>query len=81
MMVCGGGLFSGCPTTVHGWGNEDAVLFKGALEDSPVCVEAAGGAESRVYGAMEFLGGEGDDVGFEVDCDLCVCVVEVFYSL
>ena len=80
-MVYGGGLFAGCPTTVHGGGDEDSVLFECALEDSPVCVETAGGAESRVYGTMEFLGGEGDDIGFEVHCDLCVCVVEVFYSL
>lgn len=66
---------------VHCGGDEYSVLFECALEDCPVCVEAAGGAKSRVYGTMEFLGCECDDVGFEVHGDQCVCVIEVLYAV
>ena len=37
-----GGLFPGCPTGVHGRGDENPVLFKGSVEDGPVLIEAAG---------------------------------------
>ena len=81
-MVRGGGTFlAGCPTTVHGGGDENAVLFECALENGPICVEAAGSAEGGVYLAMKFCSCEGDDRGFEIDGDSRICVVEVFYAL
>lgn len=76
-----GSLFPVRPSFVHGRGDEYSVLFERTLEDGPICVESTSGTESRVYRAMELLGRECNDVGFEVDGDLCVVVIEVFIAL
>ena len=36
------GLFPGRPTGVHSRRDENAILFKGTVEDCPVLIEAAG---------------------------------------
>lgn len=69
------GLFPGRPARVHGRGDEDAVLFEGAVEDCPVLVDVAGRPESGVYLPVEDGAGEIKDLGLEINGD-CVVVVE-----